>query len=68
MPEQTLSIVVLPPPFGPSSAITDPAATSKADTVHDLNRAVARSDVAQIQYRWDRWIGRGRGLAHGAPR
>jgi hypothetical protein len=29
VPAQTLSIVVLPPPFGPSSAITDPAATSR---------------------------------------
>ena len=29
VPAQMLSIVVLPPPFGPSSAITDPAATSR---------------------------------------
>ena len=29
VPAHTLSIVVLPPPFGPSSAMTDPAATSR---------------------------------------
>ena len=29
VPAQTLSSVVFPPPFGPSNAITDPAATSR---------------------------------------
>ena len=50
-PFATLSVVVLPAPFGPSSATTLPAGTREIDAVQHLDAAVAGTHAAQLEQR-----------------
>ena len=62
VPEMARSVVVLPTPFGPSRATTDPAGAVSVSAVQDLDAAVPGADVDELE-----------GLAHapsstGTPR
>ena len=43
------SVVVLPTPFGPSSATTEPAGTGEREPVQHLDAAVAGADVVELE-------------------
>ena len=46
---RTLSVVVLPPPFGPSRATTEPRGHDEVDAVQHLDAAVGGADAAQLE-------------------
>ncbi len=56
VPEIARSVVVLPTPFGPSRATTEPAGHVEADAVEHLDAAVAGAHVVELE-----------GVAHDAP-
>ena len=48
-PAITFSVVVLPAPFGPSSATTVPARHREVDAVQHLDALVGGADAAQLE-------------------
>ena len=50
-PLATPSVVVLPAPFGPSSAYTSPAAHGEVHAVQHVDVAVAGPDLAELEHR-----------------
>ena len=53
-PLATLSVVVLPPPLGPSSATTAPRGHDEVDAVQHLDAAVGGPHAGQLEHRHDR--------------
>ena len=51
-PDATRSVVVLPAPFGPSSATTEPARHGEVDAVQHVDAVVRGANAAQLEQRF----------------